>query len=66
MATADQEFLAEITAEDEDGVSGAEVHVNTQLDLTTKVQEFFLICDRECKGFINRRDLEVGSAWGFV
>lgn len=66
MATADQEFLAEITSEDEDGVSGAEVHVNTQLDLTTKVQEFFLICDRECKGFINRRDLEVGSTWGFV
>ncbi|XP_032893739.1 ras and EF-hand domain-containing protein-like [Amblyraja radiata] len=58
MAAADQVFLAEITDEDEDGVSGAEVHVNTQLDLSTKVQEFFLICDRECKGFINRRDLE--------
>ncbi|XP_078272666.1 EF-hand calcium-binding domain-containing protein 4B-like [Rhinoraja longicauda] len=58
MAAADQVFLAEIPAEDENSVSEAEIHANTQLDLTTKVQEFFQICDRECKGFINQRDLE--------
>ncbi|XP_051886236.1 EF-hand calcium-binding domain-containing protein 4B isoform X2 [Pristis pectinata] len=63
MAAFDKVPMVETTIEDEDGVSGvdwrrAKVHDDRRLDLTKKAQEFFLICDRECKGFINQRDLE--------
>ncbi|XP_072913817.1 EF-hand calcium-binding domain-containing protein 4B [Hemitrygon akajei] len=49
--------LGETTIEDEDSVSAVDWK-RAEVDLTKKAQEFFLICDRECKGFINQRDLE--------
>ncbi|GCB61705.1 hypothetical protein scyTo_0014371 [Scyliorhinus torazame] len=36
----------------------AEVHNNEQMALMEKAREFFQICDREEKGFINRTDMQ--------
>ncbi|XP_062913616.1 EF-hand calcium-binding domain-containing protein 4B [Mobula hypostoma] len=57
MATLGKVPLGETTIEDEDSVSVLDWK-RAELDLTKKAQEFFLICDRDCKGFINQRDLE--------
>ncbi|XP_069740989.1 EF-hand calcium-binding domain-containing protein 4B isoform X2 [Narcine bancroftii] len=63
MAASNNVPLVESAVEGENDISGVEwerteSHDSHPLDLTKKAEEFFLICDRECKGFINKRDLE--------
>ncbi|XP_067855268.1 EF-hand calcium-binding domain-containing protein 4B isoform X2 [Heptranchias perlo] len=61
--------INETQTEDDDSLSGlrdletvdwkrTEIHCSGHLAMMEKAQEFFQICDREVKGFINRRDMQ--------